>query len=140
MKRKVFGLIIVSIVLVIGFLDASISPEFPITTEGSDHWYARIYGDIVVWTDWRNSPDFRDIYAYNLSKSQEIRITYESNRHQQDPSVYGDIIVWHDWNTGGWNADIYGYNLSTSTKFPICTDNRNQWYPAIYGDIVVWVD
>ncbi len=94
-----------------------------------------IYGDIVVWRDYRNVNG--DIYGYNLKTKQEFQITTDP-AEQYDSVIYGDIVVWYDHRNG--NTDIYGYNLKTKQEFQITTDPADQYNPAIYGDIVVWYD
>jgi len=93
-----------------------------------------IYGNRIVWHDWRNGN--YDIYMYDLSTSRETRITAnESN--QTYPAIYGDRIVWQDDLNGQY--DIFMYNISTSKETQISTSGRAQ-KPKIYGDKIVWMD
>ncbi len=94
-----------------------------------------IYGDLVVWTDWRNRN--RDIYGYNLSTKEEFPITRDPD-DQENPAIYGDYVIWEGYRNG--NKDIYGYNLSTKEEFQITTNASHQISPAIYGNYVVWID
>ncbi|MFA7691114.1 MAG: hypothetical protein WCY18_08530, partial [Methanofastidiosum sp.] len=68
--------------------------------------YPAIYGDIVVWEDYRNDDESgnSDIYGYNLKTGQEFPICKE-NRYQGSPAIYCDRVVWHDYRHGG--GDIY---------------------------------
>ncbi|NYT13694.1 MAG: hypothetical protein GKC01_04190 [Candidatus Methanofastidiosa archaeon] len=109
--------------------------EERITTDTSEQYDPAIYGDIVVWYDYRKSN--WDIYGYNLKTKEEFQITTNTSS-QVYPAIYGDIVVWHDTRKG--NADIYGYNLKTKEEFQITTDTSVQAYPAIYCDRVVWED
>ena len=49
------------VVLVAGVFGASVVTEFPICTQGSDQYAPAIYGNVVVWADWRNGN--YDIYG-----------------------------------------------------------------------------
>ena len=110
--------------------------ETQITTNQSTKDLA-IYGDKIVWTDYRNG--YSDIYMYNLSTSKETRITINGSAY--DPTIYEDRIVWQDRNDREYlNADIYMYNISTHTETQITSNKSRQSSPAIYGDRIVWVD
>ncbi|MDD3041086.1 PGF-pre-PGF domain-containing protein [Bacteroides sp.] len=113
--------------------------ETQITTNPSSQEAPAIYGDIIVWQDWRNGYSNSDIYMYNLSNNKETQITTDES-NQYSPVIYGDIIVWEDWRNGYSNPDIYMYNLSTHTEMQITTNDSYQLDPAIYGDIIVWMD
>jgi beta propeller repeat protein len=74
-----------------------------------------IYGDIVVWMDFRNGNG--DIYGYNLKTGEEFAICTAPG-YQQNPAIYGNIVVWEDdrdevANTYGSKPyDIYGARLT----------------------------
>ena len=111
--------------------------EFPVTASPQGQYSPAIYGDVVVWTDYRNKN--HDIYGYNLKTKEEFQIT--TNKHNQlEPAIYGNIVVWEDERNGYNNADIYGYNLETEEEFQITVEPGNQTTPAIYGEYVVWQD
>jgi beta propeller repeat protein len=113
--------------------------ETQITTSGVAGIPA-IYGDKIVWDDWRNkelSPNSNgktDIYMYNLSTSTETQITF--NRSGVFPAIYNDIIVWSDNRSG--NRNIYMYNLSTLKEVQISANGADQIWPDIYGNNIVW--
>jgi len=134
--------IAVLVVLASGVSGASILVEFPITTELHEQWCPAIYGNIIVWEDWRNGgwPNL-DIYGYDLITSTEFQITTipaTEYWQQRSPAIYGNTVVWQDDRNG--NYDIYGYNMLTNQEVRITTDPNNQYTPAIYGNIVVWND
>ncbi len=106
-----------------------------LTTNLSVQQYPAIYGDKIVWEDYRNGN--RDIYMYDLSANTEIPITTHPST-QRYPAIYGDKIVWADYRNG--NADIYMYDLSTNTETRITSNPYDQDDPAIYGDKIVWED
>lgn len=113
--------------------------ETQITTNPSSQETPAIYGDIIVWQDWRNGYSNPDIYMYNLSSNKETQITTNESK-QCKPVIYKDIIVWEDWRNGYSNPDIYMYNLSTHTETQITTNESYQLDPTIYDDIIVWMD
>ena len=105
-----------------------------------------IYGDRVVYCEWKNGTG--DIYMYNLSTQKESQITTNESI-QRDPVIYGDKIVWQDARNGGsldqygtfvGNWDIYMYDLSTHQETRITSDSSYQLWPAVYGDRIVWQD
>jgi beta propeller repeat protein len=119
----------------------SVSPivaETQITTNESMQEFPAIYGDRIVWQDFRNGNLENgnwDIYMYNLSTSKETRINVNES-WQEEPKIYADSIVWEDGRNG--NYDIYMYNLSTSNETRVTTDESDNIHPVIYGDKIVW--
>jgi beta propeller repeat protein len=93
-----------------------------------------IYGDRIVYEDWRDR--YSDIYMYNISTSSETRIT--TSGLAGSPDIYGNRIVWLDERNG--DTDVYMYNLSTQREIRITTSESNKEYPAIYSDKIVWED
>ena len=112
--------------------------ETQITSNVSTKEFPAIYGDRIVWQDYRNGyPENAswDIYMYDLSTSNETRITTNAS-WQENPEIYGDRIVWEDGRSG--KNDIYMYNISTLEEIRITNDESDNTHPAIYGDKVVW--
>jgi len=87
--------------------DLSSNTEKRITTDTTGQYYPSIYGDKIVYEDYRNGNS--DIYMYDLSSNTEKRITTDNNE-QYNPAIYGDKIVWQDYRNGNW--DIYMKDLS----------------------------
>lgn len=118
--------------------DTAQGTETQITTNGEDQKHPAIYGDRIVWTDFRNGDGYQtsDIYMYDLSTSTETQITTSGSAYS--PDIYGSRIVWTDERNG--NGDIYMYDLSTSTETQITTNGSWQYWPVIYDDKIVWVD
>ncbi|MFA5375186.1 MAG: hypothetical protein WC455_05455 [Dehalococcoidia bacterium] len=84
------------------------------TALSTSHDYAlfhpTIYGDIVVWEDYRNGKG--DIYGYNLKTDEEFAICTEAG-YQQNPAIYGNIVVWEDNREEVADTyDIYGARLT----------------------------
>ncbi len=116
-------------------LDLATSSPLLLTQDLYAQSQPRVWGDVAVWTDWRNSD--ADIYGYDLARGTEFPIVVAPG-HQWNPAIGGNILVWEDWRNG--NADIYGYNLSTRVEFPISIAPGNQQLPAISANLVVWQD
>ncbi|AKB77554.1 cell surface protein [Methanosarcina horonobensis HB-1 = JCM 15518] len=112
----------------------STSVETRVTTSGLAS-SPKIYGDRIVYMDWRSGNS--SIYLYNISTSVETQVTKSESDHSIS-AFYGDRIVWEDYRNGNW--DIYMYDLSTSTETQITTDISDQRKPAIYGNRIVWQD
>jgi PGF-pre-PGF domain-containing protein len=121
------------------YLPLAVSPgqriDTQIVTNESDQQYPAIYGDSIVWQDWRNGNE--NIYMYDLSKSKEIQITNNYSYYGISP-IYGDRIVWSDSRNG--NYDICMYNITTHKETQITTNESEQRNPSIFGDRIVWSD
>jgi len=148
--------------------DLSISKKTLVTSHARNDYKPVIYGDRIVWEDWRNGRQFPSIYMYNISTSMENRIT--TNTPAEFPNIYGDKIVWEGVNIydistykvtqiakgssafpdiygdkivwqdfrNGINWEIYMYNLSTQKETQITNESIGQWHPTIYGNRIVW--
>jgi beta propeller repeat protein len=120
--------------------DLSTSKETQITTNASDQYSPAIYGDRIVWVDYRDANEENwnpSIYMYNISTSKETRIT-TNGAIPYSPAIYGDKIVWMDYRTG-YYSDIYMYDLSTNKEIQITTSS-SAYSPAIYSNKIVWED
>lgn len=133
-----------------------------ITYNTSDQLNPAIYGDIIVWEDYRHGN--WDIYIYDLAEDTdndnvpnylesprldpdpaEIRIT-EDPADQEDAAIYGSKIVWVDKRNG--NKDIFIYDMISDKEAILVGQDETgeeknrpkQDKPDIYGDKVVWVD
>ncbi|MDP1854175.1 MAG: S8 family serine peptidase [Candidatus Omnitrophota bacterium] len=94
-----------------------------------------IFGDKIVWDDYRNGS--LDIYIYDLIANQETRITTNS-ADQYFPFISGNRIVWEDYRNG--NADIYMYDLGIKQEKRITNNISGQYGPVISGNRIVWDD
>ena len=85
--------LVLFLILVSSVASASIS-ETRITNHGTAG-SPDIYGNRIVWQDWRNGPDNFDIYMIDLSNKKETKITAYSSGHYS-PAIYGNWVVWMD--------------------------------------------
>jgi S-layer protein (TIGR01567 family) len=121
--------------LIFEFNDTLLTSNEIQITNGSFTESPAIYGDRIVWHDYRNGK--HGIYMYDLSTQRETKIT-ESQFESRSPDIYGGKIVWSDNRNG--NPDIYMYDLSTHQETQITTNEAEQYLPAIYGNRIVWTD
>jgi beta propeller repeat protein len=121
--------------------------EFPISTASNAQREAAVYGNIVVWTDYRRATkpeDYAaaDIYMFNLSTGKESPVSTASGE-QSGPITNGSVVVWLDRRKSrdpvtSDAADIYGYDIATGKEFAISTTAGGKSNPAISGNLVVW--
>ena len=114
----------------------------------------RIWGDTIVWVDYRNDEDGPlhswgnpDIYMYNLSTGIESPVCTNYSE-QGSPAVYGKRILWYDTrnavigSTSSYGIDIYLYDLSLKTEKRLTdgASERSAYYnPEVYKNTAVWV-
>ena len=105
-----------------------------------------IWGDRIVWEDYRNDPtgvwgvpEYRnsDIYMYDLSTGETIRLTDHTSA-QIKPSIWENYVVWEDYRHG--NADIYYMDLNTMTEHRVTSHASDQISPRINNGRIVWLD
>ena len=94
-----------------------------------------ISGNRVVYADTRNGNT--DIYCYDLTTGDELRITDEPAL-QFNPAISGDTIVWEDWRDWGNASRIYSYDLTTHIEKLLSSSPHAAEKPAISGRTVVW--
>jgi TolB protein len=120
--------------------------EFAVIHDTPHQHYPVIYGDIVAYTDLRNSTtglDGTDIFARDLVTGQEFAVTTAPGQ-QIKLAISERYIVWEDdrfgetGSRGGSNRDIYGFDLNTSLEFQIAGGSAAQIHPDIDGSRVVW--
>ncbi len=149
-KNKLYSIALASTALVLFFIfissTASAAPptitETRIIANDSYQGMPDIYGNRIVWEDYRNGENYYDftgnpdIYMYDISTSKETQITTNDSA-QWSPVIYGNMIVWQDYRNGNW--DIYIFDVSTK-KETHTTNGADQIRPDINGDRVVWLD
>ncbi len=113
-----------------------------------ENWQMRadIWGNRIVWEDYRNdplggygSPYYRnsDIYMHDLSTGDIIQLTDDPSA-QIKPRIWENYVVWEDYRHG--NADIYYIDLNTMTEHRVTTHGSDQISPKIHGEKIVWGD
>ena len=105
MKKYLKSLLIIFVLAfatVSAVMGTRVVSEERITKEPTHQYSPAIYGDIVVWHDYRNTNS--DIYGYNLKTKQEFQIT-TNTAGQYVPAIYCDRVVWYDDRNN--NYDIY---------------------------------
>jgi len=101
-----------------------------ITTNPYSQSYPSIYGDKIVYQDFRNGN--LDIYMYDLTTNTETQITTNSNS-QTFPQIYADKIVYKD----DTDYKIHLYDLSANQEKTLATVS-NPSFPQIFNDKVVY--
>jgi hypothetical protein len=85
--------------------------------------YPDIFGETVVWQDYRHCDDPYDkedfenveIYGYNLKTNKEFRVTNLPGRPKQTPRIWGDKVFVDMHKKDGGNA-IYMFDLPAGQK------------------------
>ncbi|MFH1100979.1 MAG: C25 family cysteine peptidase [Methanobacteriota archaeon] len=119
------------------------SGEIRLTT--SSYWILNpaIFGNKIVWEDFRNSGNKSDIFMYDLDLGAEFCIT-NAYSNQKYPDIYDTKIVWEDRRNGASN--IYFYDLGSDGLYGTDDDsgeirmtyNNYQDNPDIDGNKIVW--
>lgn len=80
--------------------------ETQVTIDESDQINSGIYGDRIVWVDWRNVT--WEIYMYDFLTSRETQITTNSSNSQNRscPAIYGNRIGWEDGRMSAMETGI----------------------------------
>jgi beta propeller repeat protein len=92
-----------------------------------------IYGDTIVWTDFRNGNP--DIYAFTFSNSTEWAVCKDGHA-QFKPAIDGDRIVWQDYRNG--NYDVYMLNITKGNVARLTDFIDDDMSPKIQGNFVTW--
>ncbi len=115
------------------------SAQLPLVIHSAEHVQndLEISGDIIVWSDTRNSTV--DVYGYNLATQTELAICTDDSSEQNGPKICGDLIVWQD--TRAHSDQVYGYDLTTQQE--IIIENVNSPlgtipYPKLMEGFLCW--
>lgn len=118
--------------------------DFPICTNpNSAPRRFKIWGNIVVWVDGRNTPNPENIYGADISDIHNPREfpVCVGNWGKTGPAIYNNIVIWSDSRNGA--SDIYGADINdiqNPKEFPLCTASGSQGNAAIHRDTCVWMD
>lgn len=94
-------------------LDLSTGEETQITTDPNTQTNPAIWGNYIVWEDYRNGRQQSDIYLHDLTTGKEKRIT-SGSPVARAPDIYGDYVVWTEtiYNPNSIDS-IYYYHIPT---------------------------
>jgi len=113
----------------------------------SDRKLPRLYGDTIVWQDYRffntSDPDYTkwrnvEIFSLNIENGEELRIT-DAQYQQMEPDIFGEYIVWRD-NRFWEQTEVFLYNISTRNESNITNHSSHQWTPRVGERGTVWTD
>ena len=122
--------------------DISSGIETQITDDSANQQSPDIYGDYIVWGDYRDYPGNSETYVYNVLTEVETRLTF-TPEGEVSHSIFGNRIAWT--STAGTSpypeANIFVFDLVTfSTRRLTPIDGYGQVSPTIYGNRVAWID
>lgn len=108
-----------------------------------DQLQADIYGDKIVWEDFRFGSENTQIYSYDISTEAITRIN-PTTSSQISPHIYENKIVWSD-NIDNAATDFYKYqaylfDIDTSLITRIDPFNSRQDVTSIYQNKIVYSD
>lgn len=114
-----------------------------ITNTTTGELYPKIYGDTIVWSDWRNDlegnqggdRDNLDIYSYNLITQLEQRITTNYS-WEGEVDIFNNDLVWTLWNFP--HSDIYYFNLTNGNSLRIIEGLVGK--PKLFDKLIVYVN
>ena len=131
-------------------LDTGVEKRITADSTAEDYADLSLSNNLVVWSDNRhgdpevtsrpsNIADYNnEIYAYDLNKEKEYRIThYEDNDHY--PAIQGSRIAWLR-QIDLRKADIMIYDLESEEETKVSSSGYADYSPSVYGERVVWMD
>ena len=112
----------------------------PVCTNPSDQISPDIYGNNIVWEDYRDeATNAADIWRHDLSLSQEFPLV-QAPGNQWLPAIWGLNVVFQndpDPDSPGILFDIWRSVIGGSAS-AISLAPQNEWSPAISGNRVAW--
>ncbi|MEL7670547.1 CARDB domain-containing protein [Methanobacterium sp.] len=121
-----------------------IQDEYAVVKKPASQRNASIYGDKVVWSDYRYDRQESDLYYKNITGTEDGVIYTPGD--QLNPAIYGDVIVWQEnlsW-LGNSHWQILGYNIPgrddpiNDSIYLLYNTTSDQINPSIYQDKIVW--
>jgi len=143
-KKQILNIALFSffiIVFLTGIVSAlPVGTETPITSTLNSLSSPALYGDTIVWEDYRD-PNTIQIYQYNLTTGKENPVNSSQN-YQFQPEIYGNSVVWTEFNSTDGNFTIIRYDLVNRTRDEYsCNFDGNEYnFPKVSGTTIVWQD
>jgi beta propeller repeat protein len=129
-------------------LDIESNAETQITTNPEQQTGPDIFGDYVVWNDWRyfDEDDVGDNYLYSLKSKKEIKMT--SDRDVSYPKVSDKYVVYIENRKHESFFDdqrisddeIFVYNINDKSEFQLTLASGAKYSIEIWGSKIVWAD
>lgn len=130
--------------------DLSEDREIPIAVAAGHQKEPDIHGDVVVWSDNRNSPGIGtrtegchnlpdrhcDIYSYNLVTGEE-KVLAQTGTNNGLPSVHGNLVVWQQYLEAG-SSLIVLLDMSSGERRDVGSGGRSNTRPLVSDSHVVW--
>ena len=131
-------------------LDTGVEKRITADSTAEDYADLSLSNNLVVWSDNRhgdpevtsrpsNIADYNnEIYAYDLNKEKEYRIThYEDNDHY--PAIQGNRIAWLR-QIDLRKADIMVYDLESGEETRVSSSGYADYKPSVFEKQIVWMD
>ena len=144
-KKPTLSIVLFSLFIIVFFTGIAsalpIGTETPITSTLNSLTSPAIYGDTIVWEDWRDPNGPNQIYQYNLTTGKENPVNSSQNLQYQ-PAIYGNTVVWTEISSTDYSIKIIRYNMVNRTRDEYSSNSDwNEFnYPKISGDTIVWQD
>lgn len=111
--------------------------EAKIATESSVY-NPVVTSDIIAWQGYIGGQVDLDVFAFDLKKQQELRIT-NNYFWQTFVTAWGTKLLWSDdRNEGVYN--LYLFDLKNPQEIAITQGSENHWYPSIWENKLVWFE
>ena len=148
-SRLIVGILVLAFLLPMGSYSVQGSWDTDphnLSDDSSWQMHPAIWGDLVVWEDYRDdplgswaSPGNRNsnIYLHDLSSGDTVRLTHNDSS-QVNPDIWENYVVWEDYRNG--DPDIYLLDLDHPEEPLRITPDGAQKRPRIHGGRVVWED
>jgi beta propeller repeat protein len=94
-----------------------------------------IYGDRIVWEDWRGG--WPQIYLYNATSGDEEHLFLDSG-YQTHPDIWEDWVVWQNYGNEGYSIQLY--NLENRNLTTVAQVTGDWAIPRISSNTIVWSD
>ena len=119
--------------------------ETPITSTLNSLTGPALYGDTIVWEDYRDLNGPYQIYQYNLITGEENPVNSSENLQFQ-PAIYRNTVVWTEFSTDYSSINIIKYDMVNRTRdehlgnYDPSGFYYNYNYPKIFENTIVWQD